>query len=47
MTFDLDYFFSKPFKLININILKNGYSQHKLLYLEKNNEFLIISNNKI
>ena len=46
MTFDLDYFFSKPFKLININILKNGYSQHKLLYLERNNDFLIISNIK-
>ena len=44
MTFDLtNYSFSEPIKVIDINTFKSGYSHHKLFYLTKNNEILIIS----
>ncbi len=43
MTFDLKNFFSEPFKIIDIGFFKSGYSQHKLFYLTKTNEILIIS----
>ena len=42
-TFDLENYFTELIKIIDINIFKNGFTQHKIFKLIKNNELCIIS----
>ena len=46
MTFDFDNWLSEPIKILNDEHFKNEYSQHKIFYLKKTDEVLIISSVK-